>query len=87
MHVRFSDRAVKEVRRLRPPALRDRVMAKIEQYAADPASLAAQVKALKGRDAYRLRVGDIRVLFAVEPGPLGPEMRVAAVLHRRDAYD
>jgi mRNA interferase RelE/StbE len=45
----------------RPTAIR--IVAKIEQYAADPASLATQVKALAGDQRKRLRVGDWRVLF------------------------
>jgi mRNA interferase RelE/StbE len=39
------------------------IRSKIEQYAGDPASLANNVKALKGRDAVRLRVGDWRVIM------------------------
>src|SRR3546814_12412205 len=54
------------------------IRSKIEQYAADPASLANNVKALKGRDAIRLRVGDWRVIMedgvviaVLEIGPRG----------------
>ncbi|MEW6643623.1 MAG: type II toxin-antitoxin system RelE/ParE family toxin [Pseudomonadota bacterium] len=39
------------------------IRGKIEQYAARPASLANNVKKLQGRDGYRLRVGDWRVIF------------------------
>ena len=40
------------------------VRSKIEQYVAKPASLANNVKALKGESGvFRLRVGDWRVLF------------------------
>jgi mRNA interferase RelE/StbE len=41
------------------------IVAKIEQYAADPSSLANNVKALQGAGAglRRLRVGDYRVIF------------------------
>lgn len=39
------------------------IRAKIAQYAADPASQANNVKKLQGRDGYRLRVGDWRVIF------------------------
>jgi len=39
------------------------IRAKIEQYAAAPASLAANVRKLQGRTGYRLRVGDYRVIF------------------------
>jgi mRNA interferase RelE/StbE len=54
------------------------IRSKIEQYAADPASLANNVKALKGRDAIRLRIGDWRVIMeddvvieVLEIGPRG----------------
>lgn len=43
-----------------------RVVAKVEQYAANPKSLSNQVKRLRGRRAiYRLRVGDRRILFSL----------------------
>jgi mRNA interferase RelE/StbE len=45
----------------RPTA--ERIVAKIEAYAIDPASQANNVKALKGEDAIRLRVGDWRVIM------------------------
>jgi mRNA interferase RelE/StbE len=39
------------------------IRAKIEQYAADPASQARNVKALVGAEQSRLRVQDFRILF------------------------
>jgi mRNA interferase RelE/StbE len=45
----------------RPTAAR--IVAKIEAYAADPASQANNVKALKGEDAIRLQVGEWRVIM------------------------
>lgn len=39
------------------------IVSKIELYAADPAVLANNVKALKGSDAIRLRVGEWRVIM------------------------
>jgi mRNA interferase RelE/StbE len=39
------------------------IRSKIEQYAADPASLANNVTQLVGVEASRLRVGDFRVIF------------------------
>ena len=39
------------------------IVGKIEAYAANPASQANNVKALKGQDAIRLRVGDWRVIM------------------------
>lgn len=41
----------------------NRVRAKIDQYAEDPASLANNVKALVGSPFIRLRVGDWRVIM------------------------
>lgn len=40
-----------------------RIEEKVAQYAADPAALANNVKALKGREGIRLRVGDWRVIM------------------------
>jgi mRNA interferase RelE/StbE len=40
-----------------------KVRGKIEQYATDPESLTNNVKALKGREGIRLRVGDWRVIM------------------------
>ena len=60
----------------RPTALR--IVDKIEAYALDPASQANNVKALKGREGIRLRVGDWRVIMldgevldVIEVGPRG----------------
>jgi mRNA interferase RelE/StbE len=39
------------------------IQAKITQYSRDPGSLANNVAKLQGRDGYRLRVGDWRVIF------------------------
>jgi len=39
------------------------IMAKVSQYAADPAALANNVSALQSEGNSRLRVGDFRVIF------------------------
>ena len=62
-----------------PVPLQKRIRDKIEQFAADPASLANNVKALKGSNRLRLRVGDWRVIMddqglvleVIEVGPRG----------------
>jgi mRNA interferase RelE/StbE len=54
--------ALKALDRL-PPKQSRRIRSKIEAYAADPASLANNVLKLAGRNEYRLRVGDWRILF------------------------
>lgn len=56
-----------------------RIRSRIEVYATDPKSMAANVIKLQGRDGYRLRVGSWRVLFdldgnvmaVIEVGPRG----------------
>ena len=55
--------ALKTLRRI-PANEAKRIRAKIDQYAEDPASLAQNVLKLQGRDGYRLRIGDWRVIFA-----------------------
>ena len=68
------------------PRDQDRIIAKIEQYAEDPASLGNQVIVLTGSRYRRLRVGDHRVIFNVEHGGT-TVMVVLRVRHRREAYD
>ncbi len=72
------------MRRIAPPD-RQRIIARIEQYAADPESLVNQVIMLANSRYRRLRVGDHRVIFDVERG--AHAMSVLRVRHRREAYD
>lgn len=53
--------AAKALRRHRADAAR--LLRKIEAYAVDPAVMANNVKALSGSHAFRLRVGDYRIVF------------------------
>lgn len=62
--ITYSRDALKTLSRL-PVNTAKLIRSKIEQYAADPASLANNVKALKGEGGqFRLRVGDWRVIFS-----------------------
>jgi len=85
MHVEWSVRSIKDMRRL-SPRNRELVIAKIEQYAEDPASLVNQVIALANSNHRRLRVGSYRVIFSVESGTVAI-MLVLRVRHRRESYD
>ena len=79
----YSRDAMKDLRRL-PANIADRIRAKVDQYVADPAAQANNVKALVGKPGYfRLRVGDWRVIFR-EDGVVVLIVRVAA---RGSAYD
>ena len=60
-------------------AIRERVKAKLETFAATGSG---DVKRLKGQDGCRLRVGDWRVIFID-----GRTVIVVAVGHRREIYD
>jgi mRNA interferase RelE/StbE len=46
-----------------PANVRQLITSKIEQYATDPQSLSRNVVKLQGREGFRLRVGDWRILF------------------------
>lgn len=68
------------------PVIARRIIEKIEAYANDPASQTNNVRALRGRSGYRLRVGDYRVLFTLNDGAV-TIMTVFTIGHRRDVYD
>ena len=59
-----------------------RIVGKIEAYATDPASQQNNVKALKGRDAIRLRAGDWRVIMQD-----GVVLDIIDIGPRGDIYD
>jgi len=44
----------------------------------------SSVKRLKGREEFRLRVGDYRILYSVEH--VSQVLTIAAIGHRRDVY-
>lgn len=60
--ITYTKAAIRTLRQI-PANTSKVIVSKIEQYAADPASLANMVTKLQGRDGYRLRVGDWRVIF------------------------
>lgn len=75
--ITYTREALRALRRM-PVKTSRRIRDKIEAYALDPASQANNIRALKGRDAIRLRVGDWRVIMqdgtvlaVLEIGPRG----------------
>jgi len=60
------------------------IRAKVGLLAADPYAPNQNVRKLMGRDAYRLRVGDWRVLYRIEAGQL--VVVVLTVRPRGSAY-
>ena len=85
MQIEWAAKAVKDMRRL---AIRDRerIIAKVEQYAQDPASLAKQVIMLTDSEYRRMKVGQYRVIFRIEHDKIAV-MIILRVRHRREAYD
>ena len=85
LQIEWGTRAIRDMRRLTAQD-RERIIAKIEQYAENPASLARQVTPLTGSDYRRLRVGHHRVIFTTQHGEHST-LIVLRVRHRREAYD
>lgn len=63
MDIRFSKTAARALLRSNKRAL---IRQKIDELAADPLALSANIKRLVGRPEYRLRIQDWRVLFRIE---------------------
>jgi mRNA interferase RelE/StbE len=79
--VEVSRRAAKTVTSLEKP-LRRRVLAAIDALASDPRPPGC--KKVSGQDAWRIRVGDYRVVYEVHDGVL--LVLVVDVGHRRAIY-
>lgn len=80
--VNYSKDALKTLRRI-PVNEARRIRLKIEQYAADPSSQLQNIIKLQGREGYRLRVGDWRVIFAED----GSVIAVIAIGARGGIYE
>jgi mRNA interferase RelE/StbE len=82
MQVRYTKAAIKALMRM-PANTAKTIRGKIAAYAADPSSQANNVKKLKGRKGYRLRVGDWRVIFDAN----GDVLDILAVGPRSGIYE
>lgn len=82
MHeVRLHPEAARAFRRLRG-AVRERIESAIDALAADPRPRGAAK--LVGRDDFRIRVGDYRIVYAVDDEQ--QLVLVARIAHRREVY-
>jgi mRNA interferase RelE/StbE len=79
--IRLAPVAVREFRRLQG-SVRDRIRVAIDGLAADPRP--AGCTKLAGRDDYRIRVGDHRVVYAIDDA--ARVVVVARIAHRREVY-
>jgi len=83
VEIRYTKAAAKALMKMPTNAAR-LIRGKIRQYAADPTSLANNLRKLQGReDQYRLRVGDWRVIFRQH----GVILDVLKVRPRGSAYE
>jgi mRNA interferase RelE/StbE len=84
MHeVVLAAQAERDLKRL-PAALFRRVIAAVRALAAVPRPPGARKLHGSGRDDYRIRVGDYRVLYEVNDA--ARVVRIMRVRHRREAY-
>lgn len=79
--ISYSRDALKALRKM-PTNTARRIEEKIEAYAANPRALANNVKALKGHNAVRLRVGNWRVIMID-----GVVIEVIRIAPRGNVYD
>jgi mRNA interferase RelE/StbE len=79
--VRLQPEAARAYRRLHEPML-GRIRSAIEGLGTDPRPSGAV--RLAGRDDYRIRVGDYRVVYAIDDGT--HEVLAARIAHRREVY-
>lgn len=63
--------------------IKERIFDKIELLAKNP-QLSPNVKRLRGEVAFRLRVGDYRVVYTIDEAEM--LIRIVAVSHRKDVY-
>jgi mRNA interferase RelE/StbE len=80
--VTLTDRAERDLAAIDPPQ-QQRIVKALRRLAAEPRR-DPQVRRLSGRDEYRLRVGDYRVLFEIEDDQL--VVLVVEIGHRRGVY-
>jgi mRNA interferase RelE/StbE len=80
--IEFRLAALRELREI-DRSTQPRIQGAISLLAKDPRPPAS--RPLRGRDGYRLRVGDYRVLYTIDDGVL--LIVVVTLGHRRDVYE
>jgi mRNA interferase RelE/StbE len=76
----WNEKAYEELNKLEPSISR-RILKKVDELSENPYS--KDVKRLKGMVAYRLRVGDYRIIFEIS----GNTIFILKVGHRKNIYD
>jgi mRNA interferase RelE/StbE len=65
--IEWSTKAARQLRKIADKAKRQRIFAETQQLAGWP-GCTGDIKRLQGRNDYRLRVGDYRVIFEIDQG-------------------
>jgi len=73
--------AEKDLNRL-PTRIHDRIVEHLISLKEDPRPIG--VKKLRGREGYRIRVGDYRILYSIDD--LKKKVEVLSIAHRREVY-
>ena len=76
----WDEKAYDYLNKLEPNISR-RILKKVDELSENPFS--KDIKRLKGSDDFRLRVGDYRVIFAIEQN----KIQILKVGHRKNIYD
>lgn len=79
--IQIKPAAQKDLLKL-PPQTQTRLLDAIQTLSGNPRP--AGVKKLQGHDLYRLRVGDYRIIYAIQDSEL--LILVATIGHRKDVY-
>jgi mRNA interferase RelE/StbE len=79
--IEVTNAALRQLRKL-PKSIQPRIRGAIELLAEDPRPPAS--RPLQGRDGYRVRVGDYRIIYTVNDDVL--TIVVVALGHRREIY-
>ena len=82
--VEFLTSAAKEFRKL-PQGMQERVLTILKILQVDQFSEVLNIRKIRGRrDLYRVRIGDYRLVYSVEPSSV---ILVVRVRHRKDGYN
>ena len=76
----WNEKAYEELEKLEP-SISKRIFKKVEELQENPYN--KDIKRLKGIEAFRLRIGDYRVIFSVERETI----KILKVGHRRNIYN
>lgn len=81
--IEWSTKAVRQLRKIADKAKRQRIFAETQQLAAWP-SCPGDIKRLQGRNDYRLRVADYRVIFEIDQGGMPIILTITQVEKRNE---